>query len=156
MSPDKKIQFEFVKDLIRNGEKRNTIVSKFVKRWQKTSDRTVDRLIKVAKVAIDDELKEIGQKTKDIIEKEVDARRSKILTVIERQEILSMIARGEMKLKKYIVCDKYIEEKEVVPDFMDRKNAIAELNKMSGDYAPIKTELSGNISQINISRKIVK
>lgn len=65
-----------------------------------------------------------------------------IMTVAERMEVLSKIARGEIPLKKPMVCDGLIHEIDVVPDWMDRKNAIAELNKMDGSYAPAKQDVN--------------
>ena len=66
----------------------------------------------------------------------------KILSSAERMEILTQIAQGGIPLKKHMIVDKVIEEVTVVPDWMDRKNAIAELNKMTGDYTPIKTDIT--------------
>jgi len=57
-----------------------------------------------------------------------------ILSKIERQKILTQIALGEIPLVKYIVCDKMIEQVEIVPNWADRKNAIDLLNKMDGTY----------------------
>lgn len=64
-----------------------------------------------------------------------------IMSVSERMNILSKIANGEIPLQKAIVVDKNIEYIEVVPDWMDRKNAIAELNKMDGSYTPIEQKI---------------
>lgn len=64
--------------------------------------------------------------------------------VEERKEVLSQIARGEIPLKKPMVCDGDIVEVPVVPDWMDRRNAIAELNKMDGSYAAIKQNIKIN------------
>jgi len=61
-----------------------------------------------------------------------------ILSNAGRMEILSKMARGEIKLTKYIVCDGEIQERDIVPDYSDRRAAIAELNKMDGSYAPEK------------------
>lgn len=66
-----------------------------------------------------------------------------VMSRSERQEVLTRIARGEVPLKKAVVVDGEIEYIEVVPDWMDRKNAIAELNKMDGEYAPTRSELTG-------------
>lgn len=65
-----------------------------------------------------------------------------VASVAERMHILTQIARGQIPLFKPMVCDGVIEQIEVVPDWMDRKNAITELNKMTGDYAPAKTEMN--------------
>ena len=68
----------------------------------------------------------------------VDEYKAEIADVVERKEILTKILRGEISLKKAIVVAGTLEYYEATPDWMDRKNAIAELNKMDGDYAPIK------------------
>lgn len=65
-----------------------------------------------------------------------------VMDRLERMQVLSQIGRGEIPLKKYIVCDGEIQEKDVVPEWMDRRAAIAELNKMDGNYAPEKSEVN--------------
>lgn len=76
------------------------------------------------------------------IEGKKQALKKSILDKHERMEILTQIARGEIPLNKHIVCDGIIQEVEVVPAWMDRKAAIAELNKMDGEYAPIKKDIT--------------
>lgn len=89
-----------------------------------------------------------------IINKEAEAlatvAASGILSKIERQKILTDIALGNIPLTKHIVCDGIIQEVEVVPSWGDRKAAIAELNKMDGDYAPTKTEVKQETTQVTI------
>lgn len=65
-----------------------------------------------------------------------------IMQRAERMGILTQIARGNIKLGKPMVVDKVIQVIEVVPDYMDRKNAIAELNKMDGNYAAAKADIT--------------
>ena len=82
---------------------------------------------------------EFTLKAKPIIEaKEIEALGkiavSKILSKIERQIILSKIARGKIPMTKYIVADGVIHDMPISPSWNDRKNAIAELNKMDGAY----------------------
>jgi hypothetical protein len=81
----------------------------------------------------------VDQVNKDTISK---VAKGSIISAVERMEILTKIAKGEIPLKKHMVCDGVIEEVEVVPDWMDRKNAIAELNKMDGSYAATKADLT--------------
>jgi len=81
----------------------------------------------------------VDQVNKDTISK---VAKGSIISSVERMEILTKIAKGEIPLKKHMVCDGVIEEVEVVPDWMDRKNAIAELNKMDGAYAATKTDVT--------------
>lgn len=132
------IQIEFIKKCLRKGDKRKAILAKYVKKWQNTSDRTFDRRLRLAEEAMAIENKSIQDKVEEEVAKEVEARKLDIMDAMERKATLTQIARGEIPLRKAIVVDKFIEYIEVIPDWMDRKNAIAELNKMEGDYAPAK------------------
>ena len=80
--------------------------------------------------------------TKVAVSMEVKAFKKAILSKHERQEILTQIAKGEIPLVKHIVCDGVIQEVDVVPAWADRRAAIAELNKMEGDYAPVKKDIT--------------
>ena len=80
--------------------------------------------------------------TKVAVSMEVKALKKAILSKHERQEILTQIAKGEIPLVKHIVCDGVIQEVDVVPAWADRRAAIAELNKMEGDYAPVKKDIT--------------
>jgi len=64
-----------------------------------------------------------------------------IMSKTERMEYLSKMARGEVKVKKPFVIAGKIMEYPADPDHSDRRAAIAELNKMVGDYAPAKKEI---------------
>lgn len=146
-------QIEFIKTALRSGSKRGKIWQKFGKIWQNMSERTFDRRLKEAEKDLQEEQKRIQKEAEKGIQKEIEQRKSKILTTIERKEILTQIALGKIPLKKPMVCDGVIELIDVVPDWMDRKNAIAELNKMDGDYAPQKldhTTKGNEIRQFNI------
>lgn len=131
-------QIEFIKSLLRKGGKRNDIMGKFGKKWGNVSRTTFDRRLEIAKEAIVDEQKQIIEQANTNVAKKVEAIELDIMSAIERKHILTQIARGQIPLKKPMVVDKVIQEVEVVPDWMDRKLAIAELNKMDGEYAPIK------------------
>ncbi len=91
------------------------------------------------------EIAEAQQLNKDIAEQANKTaigktQESRIISAARRMEILSDIAEGLIPLTKPMVCDGVIQEVPVVPDWMDRKNAIAELNKMTGDYSPTKID----------------
>jgi len=60
----------------------------------------------------------------------IEARTSEILSTYEKKIILSKIAKGES-----------ISEAPAPPLWIDRIRAIAELNKMDGDYEATKTEI---------------
>ena len=63
-----------------------------------------------------------------------------ILTKAERMKILSDIARGELLVSKPFFTKDGAIDAYVQPDHTDRKNAISELNKMDGSYAPKKID----------------
>lgn len=140
MKPGEVAQIEFIKTCLRNGLQRKAIMGKFGKKWEDISRTTFDRRLKAASQAMQKEVSAIKKGTRNIIDKEIEARKEKIMGALERQEVLTAIARGEIPLQKPMVCDGLIQKIEVVPDWMDRKNAIAELNKMDGAYAPSKAE----------------
>ncbi|HWB62145.1 MAG TPA: hypothetical protein VG603_01450 [Chitinophagales bacterium] len=140
MKPGEQAQIDFIVACLRNGESRKDIKGKFGGKWGNLSRNTFDRRLKAAKEAYSIEIGSIKAKAGQMIEQEAEVLKSKILTVLEKQVILSQIARGEIELQKPIVVDKSIELIKVVPDYMDRKNAIAELNKMEGHYAPAQIQ----------------
>lgn len=78
------------------------------------------------------------------VESEVELQ---TLPLAQRIDILSKIAKGDMPLLKPMVVDKVIEYIQVVPDWTDRRNAIAELNKMDGTYPANPQELIINTQQ---------
>lgn len=84
-----------------------------------------------------------------VVELATEKARSRILDKYERMEILSQIARGEVIVPKPMVCDGVIEYPAVEADWQSRKAAIAELNKMDGEYAPIKKDITTGGEKIN-------
>lgn len=144
---------EFIKNLLRKGGKRVDILAKFGKKWQNVSTRTFDRRLKEAEALFQAEQASIQAQAEQDVAKTIEVRKIEIMSAIERKEILTQIARGEIPLKKALVIDKNIEFIEVVPDYTDRKNAIAELNKMDGSYAPTKqaiTDIQGNDAKVKV------
>lgn len=65
-----------------------------------------------------------------------------ILTKDERMKILTDIANGKLNIVQEINTKFGIVNINTVPDFTERRNAIAELNKMDGSYAPVKSEIN--------------
>jgi hypothetical protein len=94
------------------------------------------------------------QKISDVIEQAKNNTLSKIeekdiITKAERMELLSKMAKGELKVKQPFVIAGKIMEYPSEPSLTDRRNAIAELNKMCGDYAPQKTDITTEGKSIN-------
>jgi hypothetical protein len=100
--------------------------SQLAKKYAKLIAEQRDNLKKVVEEAQKDKVAEIAQMN--------------ILTSAQRMEILSNIAQGKLKVKKPFVIGGKVLEYPSEPDHTDIKNAIAELNKMQGDYAPTKQE----------------
>jgi hypothetical protein len=118
------------------GTKWNLSRTTYSRYWKSANEQhtVAQQILKEAKAALD-------------LQNALNERQSQIADVMERKEILTKIARGQIPLRKAMVVDGTIEYIDIIPDWMDRKAAIAELNKMEGDYAPTKvaqTDSKGN------------
>jgi hypothetical protein len=105
------------------------------KKYAKEIQQERERLRKVVEVAQDAKVSEIAQKD--------------IMSKADRMEFLTKTAKGEIKVKKPFVVSGKIMEYPSEPDHSDRLKAIAELNKMEGDYAPTKTDITSKGEAIN-------
>lgn len=138
----KQIQIDFIISCIKKGESRAEILVKVGNKWG-TSKSAFDRLLKIAK-----EQHAIAQQVikaeLEKLEKQaaINARKKEIMTSEERKMVLTKIANGRLKLTRWWIGKDYQVSKQVVPNYTERISAIAELNKMEGDYAPIKTALT--------------
>jgi hypothetical protein len=127
---------------------RSDVMTLTCDKWQ-MSERTFDRYWALAKKRFLVVQKDIADMQKAVILETAEARmRSSIMSKHERMEVLSAIARSELDLSKEVVTALGIETLNVKPDYNDRKAAIAELNKMEGDYAPVKTDLTSKGEKI--------
>ena len=100
--------------------------SKLAKKYAVLINEERERLRKVVEAANDSKVSEIAQMN--------------IMGKAERMELLTKMAKGELKIKTPFVIAGKIMEYPAEPTASDRRAAIAELNKMAGDYAPAKTE----------------
>ena len=132
--PNEVAQIDFIVDCLRKGEARKVILAKFVKKWQGKSNRTFDRRVRQAENALQGEQQAVKAKSEESINQAIEARKLNILSAIDRQELLSKIANGEVKVKKPFVIGGKIMEYPSEPDHNDKIKAIAELNKMDGSY----------------------
>lgn len=136
---NKQIIIDAIIKEIGNGKERGKVLATVGKKWQ-LSQRTFDRYWKTANEQ--HIVKQQAIKTaiaNDTTIKELEAKKQAIMTTMERKELLTKIAKGEVKIKKPFVISGKIMEYPSEPDANDRLKAIAELNKMEGDYAPTKT-----------------
>jgi len=116
-------------------------LGKFKKIWD-ISDSTFDnywyeaqRRFNAASEAIK------SAKTAFIIKEEKKAAKKAILNKYKRMELLSKIATGEIKAWREVITDAGIQKVEYYSG-AEVKAAIAELNKMDGEYAPIRKDIT--------------
>jgi hypothetical protein len=153
MAVNKEAAIKLIVSELRKGNNKTDIFAKICEKMRMSS-RTYDDCFKIAKETYINEQQAINEAKADIIkEAAIETLKNEILSVEERKEILSQIAKGEIPLTKPMVVNNEIIEVPIVPDWMDRRNAIAELNKMDGSYSATKTEstvtVTGNILNID-------
>lgn len=108
--------------------------SKLAKKYAVLIAEERERLRKVVEAANDSKVSEIAQMN--------------IMGKAERMELLTKMAKGELKIKTPFVIAGKIMEYPAEPTASDRRAAIAELNKMAGDYAPAKQDITTNGKEI--------
>lgn len=91
------------------------------------------------------EIQQERERTRKVIEAAQDSKvaeiaKKDIMSKADRMEFLTKVANGEVKVKRPFVIGGKIMEYPSEPDHTERMKAIAELNKMEGDYAPTKNE----------------
>jgi hypothetical protein len=96
--------------------------SQLAKKYAVLINEERERLRKVVEAANDSKVSEIAKMN--------------IMGKAERMELLTKMAKGELKIKTPFVIAGKIMEYPAEPTASDRRAAIAELNKMGGDYAP--------------------
>ena len=79
--------------------------------------------------------------TKAAVSMEVKALKKAILSKHERQELLSKLATGEIRSWREVVTESGVIKLEYY-SAAEAKQNIAELNKMDGDYAPVKKDIT--------------
>lgn len=148
--PNEQAQIDFIAELLIKGEKRNAILGKFGKKWENVSRTTFDRRLKAATEASQAQQRRIQEKAEGNVAKKVEALESKIMSAIERKDYLTKIITGEIEIPYTEVKWDTVQKKFVTIKFVElaphtaRISAIAELNKMDGEYAPHKTDITSN------------
>ena len=79
--------------------------------------------------------------TKAAVSMEVKALKKAILSKHECQELLSKLATGEIRSWREVVTESGVIKLEYY-SAAEAKQNIAELNKMDGDYAPVKKDIT--------------
>ena len=151
--PNREAQIKWILEKLQQGKKRIEFKDDYIAKFG-TSAPMMDKNIKVAKERIDAEKAMFAKKLEDKIEKRVDEIAGRILSQTEIMITLSKIISGEVLYTKPMVVDGQVVEVPVAPDYQDRKNAAAELNKMRGDYEAAKMKVEMD-NQLIITKKII-
>lgn len=143
---------------IEQGKATEKICAAICSKFQFT-ERTFYNRFKIANQQHIDKQQKIKAKIAEVEEQAaIDARKKAIMTAEERKEFLTKLIHGEIKVPyaevKYNPAKKKFEVIQFVElaSHQSRINAIAELNKMEGDYAPTKiaqTDGKGNDIPVN-------
>lgn len=136
-------QREFCKLFVSGKNATDAYSIAFATTNQGTSKAASSRLLKSDKIK--SYISELQAENKKIVDMANDRAADKIADgsiadAAERMQILTKILRGELTVEEEVVTQSGITTLTVNPSFADRRAAIAELNKMAGDYAPAKTE----------------
>lgn len=132
----KEQMLEEMKTFLKNGTPYADILSPMCLKYDFTK-RTFDVYWRTAK----ERLAEERQKQIKVREKlEAEAIKRDIMKVDERKEILTLLIRGKRLVKKPFIMGGRLKLIEIPPDYTEIRSMISELNKMEGDYAPIKTD----------------
>ena len=137
-------QTEFVKDLMRQNITLDDIKAQFHARWPEAGKKKWWRRCKLAREHLAVEQALVTEKANDIIEIQIKQRAARILSVVERKEILTQIALGQLTITKPIVVAGKVEHVPCEPDYTDRRLAIAELNRIDGSYQPLRADITTN------------
>lgn len=156
-SPEIQARINVVAKEMANGGNRETIIAKYGKKWRIAS-RTIDRYIKEARQKAQ-ELQQAASKAADevFIKTKAEGAESAIMSRMERLITLTRIATGELKNEiKKPAWNNQAKKFEIItvnekPGDNAIIKAIAEMNKMEGDYSPDKIDVNGTISSIDLN-----
>jgi phage terminase small subunit len=136
-------QKEFCKLFISGKNATDSYSIAFTTAKQGTSKAASSRLLKTDKIK--SYISELQLENKKIIamaneKASQQIANGSIADAAERMQMLTKILRGELSIEEEVTTPSGIVTLIVKPSFGERRAAIAELNKMGGDYAPAKTE----------------
>ena len=129
--------------ILANPEKDNAndVLAKFGGVWRRKL-RTFERWLPIAREYNKPRIeRQEKARNEALTEQAKESIKKAILSRDERLEILSKIAKGE---------GRKVGNKLMIPSDTDRSRAIAEMNKMEGDYAPVKSDISIKRPVLNI------
>ena len=140
----KQIIIDAIVKEIEKGNRRGNVLGKIAKKWE-ISRTTFDRYWKTANQQQQERQKKASAAADAayIAAKEQSAKEA-VMSKQERLELLSKIAKGDIEIPDSEIKWDIIQKKFVTIKFVKlashaaRVTAIAEMNKMEGDYAPVK------------------
>lgn len=156
--PNKQVLINEVIQFIEQGKTRGEVITDFCEKNQ-IHTRTFDGYWKIASDICRERL-EAAKKAADdtYIQMAVEAAKSAIMSKYERQKVLTDLARGDVEIEEVTDSSQFgTTVFKRLPNPAERRAAIAELNKMDGDYAPTKlaaTDKDGNDKDFNITLNI--
>lgn len=116
-----------------NKTKWNLTKGTFVRYWKEASERYLAANLSDKLAAQEVRVEAIKNRAENAI-----------MSKEERMELLTKIARGEIEFLKEVPSKFGPQEITARPDFNERRAAMQELNKMEGDYAPLKKDITTN------------
>ncbi len=137
-------QIEFLKDCIRKGYTTLETRKKFFEKWPDCPHSSFIVRNTRANKQIREEQKAISKQAEQLVYHEIRSKAIRILSLVERKEILTQIALGQLTITKPINVAGKVEYVQCEPDYTDRRLAIAELNKIDGSYQPIRADITTN------------
>jgi hypothetical protein len=160
MKPSKQIIVDFIVGELKQGKTFDTCLKLCGTKWN-LSRSTFNRRWKEANIQHKQEQDLIKQElAKASAAAAVESLKKQILTADERKEFLSKLVKKETKVLKVGGSPQMVHTftdkdgnivNEILPTELKIK-AIAELNKMEGDYAPLRTENKNLSVQIDLSK----
>ena len=147
MTKPNQIITDYIVGCLKKGMSTGKIVAEVGRKWHK-SERSAARLLKVAKEQHTAEQSVIKKAVAEVDKQAaIEARKKAIMTADERKEILTKIVNGHIDIenkeprwdpKQQKFVSLAIISKSTIREMTQ---AIAELNKMEGDYATTKLEV---------------
>lgn len=135
----KQRQIEIIADELLNGTPRAVMLERYGNDWN-LKKASIDNIIAAAKEYNTARLGEINATKEAELNEKGKELANGILTALERQKMLSDIAKGDVSYQKEIMTREGPQTVTELPSFKDRVAAIKTLNEMDGSNAPIKSE----------------
>jgi len=155
MALNKQIIIDAIIKHIEKGKTFNATLAVICPKFQFTQ-RTFSKYWKLASAAYSDRQEAIKKEIEELDKAAaIEARKKDIMSAEERMEFLTQIIRAKIDVKQVgkVVLPMVVYEdgtKDII-GIGDKLKALGELNRMSGDYAATKSDLTTNGKSLNTS-----